>query len=298
MTDSSVKEKSASEDPLANWLETAGDFWETMFQSWTQILKNTDMSKPSKEPSSGSVKSTLNTVLKTADQFSEFASSPESMASLFKSAGAMPQLLARAVQTGINGFMQYQQKWFERAGKLGQSSEAFKYENLDENAFHAWTEVYESEFKRFFHIPQLGLTRFHQEKMAAFIDKFNIYQATLAEFQRLLFLPVNRSMSLMQEKLGEMARENPLPEDPNAYYQLWVKILEGHYMTLFQSPEYINILGKTMEAMNDYTQAKNEIIEDMLSMTPVATHKDVDELYREIYLLKKRIKALEKQVLQ
>ncbi len=294
MTDSSVKDPSATQDPYAAWFETAGNFWENMFQSWTQILKNMDTTMSSQKPSSDSVKSAYSTVLKSADQFSDFASNPETMESLFKGAGAMPQLLARTVQIGIEGFLQYQQKWFEKAGKLGQSTDAFKFENLDENIFRAWTEVYESEFKRFFNIPQLGLTRFYQEKMAACIDKFNIYQATLTEFQRLLFLPVNRSISVMQEKLGEMAREKPLPEDPNAYYQLWVKILEGHYMTLFQSPEYINILGKTIDAMNDYTQAKNEILEDMLRATPVATHKDVDELYREIYLLKKRIQALEK----
>jgi hypothetical protein len=30
-------------------------------------------------------------------------------------------------------------------------------------------------------------------------------------------------------------------------------------------------------------------------MLPVPTHKEMDELYKEIYLLKKRIKALEKK---
>ena len=36
-------------------------------------------------------------------------------------------------------------------------------------------------------------------------------------------------------------------------------------------------------------------MEDMLSMFPVPKQKEMDELYREIYLLKKRIKALEKK---
>jgi len=228
------------------------------------------------------------------DQFSGIAGDPESLESLFKGAGAMPQILAKAAQTGINGLMQYQQKWFERAQKLGQSSEAFQYENLDENAFRAWTDIYEQEFGRFFKIPQLGLARFYQEKMNAVMDKYNIYQATMAEFQRLLYLPITRSFSVLQEKLGKIAQENPLPEDPKTYYHMWVKILEGHYMTLFQSPEYIETLGKTLNATSEFTKAKNDIIQDMLSSFPIPTEKDVDELYREIYLLKKRIKALEK----
>jgi polyhydroxyalkanoate synthesis regulator phasin len=76
---------------------------------------------------------------------------------------------------------------------------------------------------------------------------------------------------------------------------MWIKILEGHYMTLFQSPEYVNILGNTLVSMSDFTAAKNEVIEDMLNMFPIPKQKDMDELYREIYLLKKRIKALEKK---
>jgi polyhydroxyalkanoate synthesis regulator phasin len=122
-----------------------------------------------------------------------------------------------------------------------------------------------------------------------------MFQAAMTEFLRLLYLPVTRSFGVMQEKLGEMVDAGKLPEDSKTYYQMWIKILEGHYMTLFQSPEYVNILGNTLVSMSDFTAAKNEVIEDMLNMFPIPKQKDMDELYREIYLLKKRIKALEKK---
>lgn len=294
MTDDKTKTHEAAENPMSAWMEAAGGFWETMFETWTRTLKSVNTVNPSEPEASGQAKTFFDATMKAFDPSSGIASDPESLASLFKGAGAMPQILAKAAQTGLNGLLQYQQKWFERAQKMGQTSEAFQYENLDENAFRAWTEVYEKEFGRFFKIPQLGLTRFYQEKMNEVMDKFNIHQATLAEFQRLLYLPITRSFSVMQEKLGEMAQKNPLPEDPKTYYNMWVKILEGHYMTLFQSPEYIETLGKTLSAVSDFTNAKNDIIQDILSSLPIPTDKDVDELYREIYLLKKRIKALEK----
>lgn len=294
MTDDKTKDHETAENPMSAWMEAAGGFWETMFETWTRTLKSANTFNPSETTTSGQAKASFDATMKAFNPFSGIASDPESLASLFKGAGAMPQILVKAAQTGLNGLLQYQQKWFERAQKMGQTSEAFQYEDLDENAFRAWTEVYEKEFGRFFKIPQLGLTRFYQEKINEAMDKFNIHQATLAEFQRLLYLPITRSLSVMQEKLGEMAQENPLPEDPKTYYHMWVKILEGHYMTLFQSPEYIETLGKTLSAVSDFTKAKNDIIQDMLSSLPIPTDKDVDELYREIYLLKKRIKALEK----
>jgi polyhydroxyalkanoate synthesis regulator phasin len=106
---------------------------------------------------------------------------------------------------------------------------------------------------------------------------------------------MEKSFQVLQEKVVEIMDKGDLPEDPKKYYQMWIKILEGHYMTLFQSPEYIRTLNKTLDAMSEFSRAKKEILQDSLNMLPVPTHKEMDELYKEIYLLKKRIKALEKK---
>ncbi len=93
-----------------------------------------------------------------------------------------------------------------------------------------------------------------------------------------------------------MADVGTLPEDSKTYYQMWVKILEGLYMKLFQSREYINALGQTLDSMSEFTMARNEVVEDMMASLPIPKQKDVDELYHEIYRMKKRIKALEKTI--
>jgi polyhydroxyalkanoate synthesis regulator phasin len=99
----------------------------------------------------------------------------------------------------------------------------------------------------------------------------------------------------MQAKLAEMAEAGELPDDARAYYQMWIKILEGHYMTLFKSPEYAETMSQTLNALEDYKMTSSKVVEDILEMFPVPTQKDMDELYKEIYLLKKKIKALEKK---
>jgi polyhydroxyalkanoate synthesis regulator phasin len=66
-------------------------------------------------------------------------------------------------------------------------------------------------------------------------------------------------------------------------------------MTLFKSPEFANAMGQTLNAMEDYKISQEKVIEDILGMFPVPTQKDMDELYKEIYLLKKKVKALEKE---
>ena len=86
------------------------------------------------------------------------------------------------------------------------------------------------------------------------------------------------------------------PEDSKQYYQMWIKILEGHYMTLFQSPEYGKTLNNVLVTMSEFSVVKNDLLEDMLSSLPVSTQTDMDDLYQEIYLMKKRLKALEKKL--
>ncbi len=288
------EEQQGPEALFSEWMETAGGLWGDMLKVWTGIGENFQPQDFSGK-NAGPTKTSMDTAMKTFKAVSSAMAEPKVMASLFQGAGTMPEILMQMSQTSLAGLLQAQQKYFEQAGRIGKSAEAYKFDDLDENAFRAWADIYENEFKQYFNIPQLGLTRFYQEKMNRALDKHNVFQSSLGEFLRLLYLPVSRSFGVLQEKLGDMAETGELPEDSKTYYQMWIKILEGHYMTLFQSQEYVNILGKTLEAMSEFSTAKDEVLEDMLNSLPIPKQKDMDDLYKEIYLLKKRIKSLEKK---
>lgn len=220
---------------------------------------------------------------------------PESISSLLKGSGAMPEMLLNLAQTSLGGFVKMQQNIVDSLGRVGASVEAYKFQDIDENIFHIWTDIYEKEFKKFFQIPQLGLMRTYQEKNNQLADKYNFFQSTLSEFLNLLGLPFNRAMQVMQEKIGEMAENGTLPEDSKVYYNMWVKVLEGHYMTLYQTPEYVETMARTINALADFSAAKNAVLEDMLSLLPVARKSDMDDMARELYELKKRLRKLEKE---
>jgi polyhydroxyalkanoate synthase subunit PhaE len=127
------------------------------------------------------------------------------------------------------------------------------------------------------------------------MDRFSQFQLTIAEFIHVLNLPVEKSLRVMQEKLEESAKEGKLSENFKDYYNMWIKILEGHYMTLFQSPEYVQMLGKTMGAVEEWKAAREKVLVDILQFLPVPTKKDMDELYKELYELKKTVKEMAKR---
>ncbi|MGD8675578.1 MAG: poly(R)-hydroxyalkanoic acid synthase subunit PhaE [Desulfobacterales bacterium] len=222
-------------------------------------------------------------------------SEPEAGKSILEGIQTLPEIVLKMTQTGWDGYFKLQQQWYERLSRIGQSTEAYRFDNLDQDAVSVWREIYEKEFRQLLFMPQLGLTRSYQERANKALDNFNLFQAAIAEFLQLLYLPMEKSTQVMQEKVAEMADEGQLPENPKVYYQMWIKILEGHYMTLLKSPEYTNKMDTTLGAFENFVASKNEILQDFLQTLPVPTDKDMDELYQEIYLLKKRMREHEKK---
>jgi class III poly(R)-hydroxyalkanoic acid synthase PhaE subunit len=282
---------------FADWLKTSMSFWESMAAMWSAFNFPGGVSSDAKKDDKTSrLQKSWESTHKTWKAWSKIVTEPETMKTLFKETGMLPEFFLKIAQTGLNSVVHLQQQWLEKAGKVQESAKSYAFENIDEDAVKLWTQLYETELRKIFNIPQLGLTRFYQEKMIRSVDKFNMFQSNLTEFLRLLSLPMEKSFQVLQEKLTELADESNLPKDSKEYYQMWIKILEGHYMTLFQSSEYTKIMNKTLHSMSEFSEAKKEFLQDTLLYTlPVPTQKEMDELYKEIYLLKKRIKELEKR---
>jgi hypothetical protein len=67
---------------------------------------------------------------------------PESMTAIFKGSGAMPEVLLKLAQTSMGSVIEMHQNMIQRLGRIGESVEAYQFNDIDENMFHAWTEIY------------------------------------------------------------------------------------------------------------------------------------------------------------
>jgi len=287
--------RSNHESLLEAWLKASADFWGTAVRVMPGQSGAFGGKEAADKASKGRVQESLDSTVRTWKAFATVMTEPSAVEGMIKGIGAVPEVLAKILQPAWQGFFHLQEDFLERASRIGKSTAAYNFENLDQEAFKAWLEVYEKEFKKFLQVPQLGLLRVYQERLTEATDKFNVFQATMAEFVSLLYLPMERSYKVMQEKLGALASEGKLPENSKEYYRMWIKVLEGHYMTLFKSPEYVQEMAKTIDAMGEFNEARQRILEDILQFLPVPTQKDMDDLYKELYIMKKRIKDLEKK---
>lgn len=292
------KEKPSRDDPMTDaWMKSIDAFWTGAWRMWSDTVQTAAErgDAASASTAGGSARAQMEAAVNSWKAMGAFFSDSSRLESLFKGAGTMPEILMRMAHTTMDGFLQMQHKWVERLGSLGKTSEAYRFEDLDANLFRAWKDIYEKEFQRYLQLPQLGLTRFYQEKFNRMLDKHALFQSTLAEFFRLLYLPMSRSITVLQEEVQALADRGEMPEDSKTLYRMWVKILEGHYMKLFQSQEYVETLGKTLDTMAEFSSAKNEVLEDFLSAFPIPTQSEIDTLYQELHRLKRRVRELEKE---
>jgi hypothetical protein len=283
-------EKHDPESLMSFWMKSATDFWGSTSRMWP------DAGEPFQSEGLKKQFQKLESAPKMWQSFVSAFSTTESINALFKGMDILPEVVLQTLQSEWGGYSGLQKKWLEKASKMGKQSEDYKFEDLDKDIFKAWAEIYEKEFSQFLNIPQIGLTRFYQERIGQAMDRFNLYEIAVSEFMNLLHLPMEKSAKAMSAKLEELTERGEISENFEEYYSMWIKKLEGHYMVLFKSPEYIQGLNNVLNAGESFFLARNQLLEDILQFFPVVTNKDMDELYKEIYLLKKEVKQLSKKV--
>ncbi len=261
----------ASETLLSIWMKTANDFWGSMIKSWPGFSPSDEALPAAENEDKAQVK----------------------MKEDIDSVHSLPETFSRMCWLAFEAYSNLQKQWLDQTGKIGKSTEGSEGEDVHQEPLKAWMQMYEREFRPFFAMPQLGLTRFYQERMAQALDQFNLYQTAMGDFYNLLYRPMEKSNRVLQEKLSSLTEEGKAPENFQEYYRLWLKTLEGHYMALFKSSEFIQTLAETMKAMENFMEARQAVLQDLLKFLPVPTHKDMEDLYQELYLLKKKVKELE-----
>jgi polyhydroxyalkanoate synthase subunit PhaE len=287
----SKDQSSANPQALLNeWLKVANKFWAPPGQEQEPPPEEA----PRKKEPPRSINESFLSAMKTLGTLSSAMGDPQVMNAAFRGASILPDITSSLMKSGMQAFLSFQQQVSEKVGKMGANAEPYTFDTIDHDTLQTWSTIYEQEIQRFFNIPQLGLNRFYQERINKTIDKYNLFVTSLTEFLQILQGPFEKTTKAMHEKIEELTSAGALPGDSREYYRMWVKTLEGHFMTLFKSAQYSEALGNTMASFEDYLGARNHIIQDMLQSFPIPTNKEMDDLYKELYLLKKKVRELER----
>jgi polyhydroxyalkanoate synthase subunit PhaE len=283
-----------SEPLLAAWIKWTMDFWETMAQMGPGPAGSGRSGGQGSRETAGSADPWLAS-LNLWQAFFSLLTEPGTVAAVFQDIQAPSKIILKMAQAGWGGYFYLHQQWLEGWQGGGSPAGEDAYETLDQDIFKTCNEIFEQDFHRLLTLPHLSPTGLPQEGSIRATVAFNQFQAAMAEFIYLLYLPVKKSLRAMRGGGGAARQENP-PEDFKDYYREWLKIMEGHYMTLFQSGEYARTLTHTLHALEDFTTAKQELLSEAMAALGLPTRREMDDLYREIYLLKKSMKVLGRRI--
>jgi polyhydroxyalkanoate synthase subunit PhaE len=279
----------ASEPLLAAWIKWTMDFWDAMAQMGPGLAgagrsggQGSGEAAVSGDPWQAS--------LNLWQAFFSLLTEPGTVTAVFQGIQAPSKIILKMAQAGWGGYFYLHQQWLKSWQGGGSPAGASGYETLDQDIFKTCNEIFEHDFHQLLNLPHLCLTGLPQEGVNRATKKFHQFQTAMAEFIYLLYLPVKKSLRAIGVEWVN-GGEKP-PEDFKEYYKRWLKILEGHYMTLFQSPEYTRTLTHTLHALEDFTTAKQELLSEAMAALGLPTRREMDDLYREMYLLKKNMKAL------
>ncbi|KPA08868.1 Poly(R)-hydroxyalkanoic acid synthase class III PhaE subunit [Candidatus Magnetomorum sp. HK-1] len=280
---------------MNEWMQSAMNFWKEMSAA-NQYGKKDDSKTEHSFTGSQKTDQFYKTSVNMFQLIITSLFEPDNIDETFKNTDTISSASLKIMQQVTESFMDMQKQWLERSVRIGKETKAYSFDDLDPEMFKRWKKIYENEFQQFFHVPTLGLFRYYQERINLAIDKFNLFHESLSEFLYVLYVPFEKTAHVLQKEIEIQIENGKIPDNYKDIYNQWIRILEGHYMSLLQSKEYAEVLNNTTMSYVQFKKAKDAVMMDLLQHLPIPTQKEMDELYKEIYELKQSIRSLKKSI--
>lgn len=281
-----------------DWIKTASKLWDDTLKFQSEGI--TGMSSFMDFFNSTSSEPQLNRLFKTDNSVNNlilsFFYNPEHLKGFPATSEVLPVLIMNMSKNLAASFSEIQNIVAEKSSRIGSDFKELNIDDFNTGIFTIWKELYKTDFQKLYNVPQLGLTRNYQEQINATMDRGNQFFMAFSELMNLLYIPVKKANKMTLEKYQELVENKEISDDPKTIYKIWIKSLEGYYMQMLQSPEYSKVLNSVIDTHSGYKESKGKILEAFLHQLQIPTNKEMDELYKETYLLKKRLRSIEKKL--
>lgn len=158
-----------------------------------------------------------------------------------------------------------------------------------------FTKIYEETVGKVLKVPTVGPAREAFEKYLKSIDASIKFYGAALDFYFKLQKPWMESLEETAQKARKILAENP--EDLDTFketYDLLIKTYEERFQEHFQT----EMFGKTLENMLtrslEFQQSYEQMSEEFLKYTPITTKSDMDDIYKELYNIKKKLREQSK----
>jgi class III poly(R)-hydroxyalkanoic acid synthase PhaE subunit len=287
---------------VESWMAMAQNFWQDMGANREEGLGssglNFDFTGNGDQGDENKYKTykTWEASVNNSISFLKLMTAPENQDTLYRSVLTYTEALTQAAGDSLENFTEFQSQVVKSFAKVGEHTKAYNLDDLDHSTFESFRELYRSELQKYLKIPKIGLPREFHERLSELADKSNIFSSYLLELIYQFTTPFEKTNRAMQTKIKGMLEGGEVVEDTRQVYNEWIKVLEGHFMELLKSREYTDVLNNTITSLAAYKGVKNEVTDVFLKEMQIPTGREMDEVYKDIYQMKRKIRELSRQV--
>lgn len=123
-------------------------------------------------------------------------------------------------------------------------------------------------------------------------EDFVEFNKKLTEYYKQLTETWNEAQKKVNAKVPNLPQDS---EHLEAYKRIWIDIFENDFTQLFDSEKFGQNYGKLVDAELELTRHWENITNVMLQSMKLPTRKEIDEVYKELHELRKRMTKLEKK---
>lgn len=292
------------------WIETSKNFWqldarEEKTVSEPDLNVNSDKKDTQGDASDkyddGSQYKTYRSWEAAVNNFTTFMrvmAEPENQKNLGNSLITFSEVMTQAAGDALENLTEFQGQVVNSFAKVNEHTKAYNFDDIDHSAFESFRELYRSEFQKYLNMPKIGLPREFHERLSNLADSSTLFNSYLTELLYLFSLPFEKTNRVMQEKISHKMEEGDFEylKDSKKTYGEWIKTLEGNFTELLNSSEYTAVLNKTIVSLADCKNVRQEVMGGILKDLQIPTNKEMDDVYKDLYQMKKKIRQLTSQV--
>lgn len=125
-----------------------------------------------------------------------------------------------------------------------------------------------------------------------FLNLYSIWLDSILDFQKLSFEAMNK----MHEKITDIDFTIN-PENNKQLYNIFIEIYSDAFKDFLKTGHFARDMGKFMSGLIDLRKYNREMLEEnFLNPLDVPTRTEVDELAREMYALRKKVRELTRKM--
>ena len=162
--------------------------------------------------------------------------------------------------------------------------------------FHTLFSAFDSTAGRAFHVPAVGKDREKIELILRSLDDLSVYLARKTEYEHMMYVTgtgaFEKIIATVADKVGKGEEIKRFDE----FFDLWIDVSENTYYALFQTEDFSKKQGELLDASLNVRQHFFKLMELYLFDFPIVVRSEMDDLYKTVHDLKRKVRNLEKQI--